>query len=71
MDPVTRAQIRRFVVTPLAPADATDAVLDRATDAVLAVAPLPTWSFDGHWYATDAVTFEELQRIVDEAISGT
>nr|WP_046284155.1 hypothetical protein [Mycobacterium sp. UM_NZ2] len=70
MDPVTRAQIRRFVVTPLAPADATDAVLDRATDAVLAVAPLSGWSWDGHWYATDAVGIAELARIVTGAVGG-
>ncbi|MFL0278102.1 hypothetical protein [Mycobacterium sp. SMC-19] len=55
MDPVTAAQLRRFVVERLAPAGATDAQLDRALDAVLEKAPLSTWSFDGHWYTTDAV----------------
>lgn len=69
MDPVTRAQIRRFVVTPLAPAGATDAQLDRATDAVVARAPLGSWEFDGHWYSTDEVTMVELQRIVAGAIN--
>lgn len=68
---VTRAQIRRFVVAPLAPAGATGEQLDAATDALLERAPLATWSFDGHWYSTDEVTFEELVRIVAGAVGGT
>lgn len=71
MDTPTRAQIRRFVVTPLAPAGATGKQLDAATDAVLTAAPLANWSFDGHWYTTDAVGVAELQRIVTGAAGGT
>ncbi|ULP45915.1 hypothetical protein [Mycolicibacter virginiensis] len=70
MDAPTRAQIHRFVVTPLAPAGATGEQLDAATDALLERAPLATWSCDGHWYSTDEVTFEELQRIVNEVVGG-
>ncbi|PQM53723.1 hypothetical protein C5U48_02625 [Mycolicibacter virginiensis] len=70
MDPVTAAQIRRFVVTPLAPAGATDEQLDRALDAVLVVAPLDSWRFDGHWYVSELASVADLQRIVDEVVGG-
>ncbi len=68
MDPVTVEQIRRFVVQRLAKAGATDEQIDRALDAVLAVAPIGSWRFDGHWYTSDVVGVAELARIVDAAI---
>lgn len=67
MDDVTREQLRRFVITPLAGTGISETALDRATDAVLEHAPIESWNFD-HWYATDAISFAELQRIVTEAI---
>ncbi|ULP48022.1 hypothetical protein [Mycolicibacter virginiensis] len=69
-DSVTPAQLRRFVVERLAPAGVTEQQLDAAVAAVLERAPLPSWSFTGHWYTSSEVGVAELQRIVDAAIRG-